>query len=170
MKKIVVVCLLAMSVASCSQSPVKEHRVTVYDPDMPVKKTMLKMTEGIERSLRVLAEVKNAKLKSSMTHEEMTKIEWDNTVVPPNLDTVITVNWNGSPEPVLQMVADYVGYRFIASDKKPAQKSIVRINSVNRSAVDILRDIGVQLGSVGRVRILSQPKIIQLDYGVYVEK
>jgi len=151
--------------AGCATVEPKPESNPVYDPDRPIKVALMKMSERIDKSLRVLAEIKNAELKTTISQEDMNRLEWENSVVPPNMDTPITVKWVGGAEQPLQMISDYVGYQFKSGDKKPINPVVVSVNSVAKPAIDIVRDIATQLGDAGTVKILPGPKIILLNFG-----
>ncbi|MEA1987773.1 MAG: DotD/TraH family lipoprotein [Pseudomonadota bacterium] len=161
---------ILIGVSGCSATSSKKYnenevkRNNYDDTDKEVMKLLAGFTDGVNKSLRVLAEVKNAEMKSEISQEAMTRLEWENNIVPPNLDTQMSFNWNGTPEQPLQMIADYTGYEFVPSDKKPVLKPVVMIQSTSRPAIDILRDIGNQLGEVAKVRILPSSKKIKLIY------
>lgn len=159
--------LLVVLLSGCSTDrarPTPSVMANTVDPDKTFKDAVLAMSEGVKKSLRAMAEIKNAQMKSSISQESMARLEWENNIIPPNLGTQVSMDWNGTPEQPLQMISDYTGYKFVSSDQKPNIKPVVMIHSNSRPAIDILRDIGNQLGKVAKVRILASSKTIKLIY------
>jgi len=165
MIKKTVIAFSVITLCGCSTQPKVKGTVLKDDPDKPIKIAMLKMSERIDKSLRVLAEVKNAEIQTSLTQEEMTRLEWENNIVPPNMDAQMTFDWVGGAEQPLTMIAEYCGYKFKGVGKKPVIMPVVSVKSQARSAIDIVRDIASQLGSSATVQVLPSTKTITLMYG-----
>ena len=158
--------VLVLSLSGCaSQSNIKDHSAIQDDPDKPLKIAMLKMSERVDKSLRVLAEIKNAEMKTELTQEQMTRLEWENNITPPNLDTQMTLDWIGGAEQPLQIIAEYCGYNFKSSGKRPVVLPVVSVKSKSKAAIDLIRDIATQLGSAATVQVLPSTKTIKLMYG-----
>lgn len=90
---------------------------------------------------------------------------------PVELRRAITVNWVGPIEPIAQTLADRAGYNFNIMGADPPVPIVVSIDAENRPVIDILRDIGLQLGQRGDVKVDSGQRVVEIHYpstpGVY---
>jgi len=84
--------------------------------------------------------------------------------VPPELGRAITVNWVGPIEPIAKTLADRAGYGFLVLGNKPSTPVVVSIDAENQRVVDTLRDIGLQLGMRGDVRVDAKSKMVEIYY------
>lgn len=84
--------------------------------------------------------------------------------VPIELRRTITVNWVGPIEPIAKTLADRAGYSFITLGRDPAVPVVVSIDAENMRVVDVLRDIGLQLGMRGDVKVDAKSKAVELYY------
>lgn len=92
---------------------------------------------------------------------------------PQELTRAVTVNWVGPVEPIAKTMAERAGYSFMPIGSPPPVPVVVSIDVENRPVIDVLRDIGLQLGVRGDVKVDSGQKIVELHYppttGVGVE-
>ncbi len=84
--------------------------------------------------------------------------------VPAELRRTITVNWVGPIEPIAKTLADRAGYGFLELGNKPAIPVVVSIDAENSRVVDVLRDIGLQLGMRGDVKVDAQTRMVEIYY------
>ncbi|MBI1301409.1 MAG: DotD/TraH family lipoprotein [Alphaproteobacteria bacterium] len=84
--------------------------------------------------------------------------------VPAELRRTITVNWVGPIEPITKTLADRAGYGFLELGNKPSIPVVVSIDAENMRVVDVLRDIGLQLGVRGDVKVDANTKMIEIYY------
>ena len=86
------------------------------------------------------------------------------TNAPTELRRCITVNWVGPIEPIAKTLADRAGYGFLVLGKEPSIPVVVSIDAENERVVDVLRDIGLQLGMRGDVKVDAQAKMVEIYY------
>ncbi len=83
---------------------------------------------------------------------------------PPELRRAITVNWVGPTEIIAKTLADRAGYSFFVMGSPPVVPVVVSIDVQNTPVIDVLRDIGLQLGMRGNVRVDGQRRTIEIHY------
>lgn len=83
---------------------------------------------------------------------------------PEELERAMTVNWVGPPDQISKMMADRAGYDFLTVGSRPPVPLVVNIDARNERVIDILRDIGLQLGVRADIKVDSVRKIIELHY------
>lgn len=84
--------------------------------------------------------------------------------VPQELRRSITVNWVGPIEPIAKTLADRAGYGFLVLGNEPSVPVVVSIDAENQRVVDVLRDIGLQLGMRGDVKVDARGKMVEIYY------
>ncbi len=84
--------------------------------------------------------------------------------VPQELRRTITVNWVGPIEPIAKTLADRAGYSFLVLGNKPSIPVVVSVDAENSRVVDILRDVGLQLGRRGDVKVDAKSRMVEIYY------
>ncbi len=83
---------------------------------------------------------------------------------PEELARAITITWVGPPEQIMHKLADRASYDFIALGNRPPVPLVLNVDVQNEPVIEVLRDIGLQLGVRGDVKVDSERKIIELHY------
>lgn len=84
--------------------------------------------------------------------------------VPPELRRAISVNWVGPIETIAKTLADRAGYGFLVLGNTPSIPVVVSLDAENMRVVDALRDIGLQLGMRGDVKVDARTKMVEIYY------
>ncbi|MEZ5815347.1 MAG: DotD/TraH family lipoprotein [Alphaproteobacteria bacterium] len=83
---------------------------------------------------------------------------------PVELRRAITVNWIGPAEPITKTLANRAGYEFLTIGTPPPVPIVVSVDVENRPVIDVLRNIGLQLGVRADVKVDSQRRVIEIHY------
>ena len=83
---------------------------------------------------------------------------------PAELRRAITVNWVGPVEPITKTLSDRAGYKFQTIGTAPPTPLVVSLDIENRPVIDVLRDIGLQMGVRGDIRVDGSRKLIEIHY------
>ena len=84
--------------------------------------------------------------------------------VPEQLRRSISVSWVGPVEPIAEKLADRAGYEFNTLGDRPPVPVIVTVDAVNKPLIDILRDIGLQVGSRADVIVDAKRQVVEVSY------
>lgn len=84
--------------------------------------------------------------------------------VPQELARAVTVNWVGPIEPIAKTLADRAGYGFRVMGSTPAVPVVVSVDVENARVVDALRDVGLQLGMRGDVKVDARSRMVEIHY------
>ncbi len=84
--------------------------------------------------------------------------------VPTELRRAISVNWVGPIEPIAKTLADRAGYGFLVLGNQPAVPVVVSVDAENTRVVDVLRDVGLQLGMRGDVKVDANARMVEIYY------
>lgn len=83
---------------------------------------------------------------------------------PPELRRAITVNWVGPVETVTKTLADRAGYAFNVIGQTPVTPVVVSIDVENKPVIDVLRNIGLQLGLRADIRVDGTRRLVEIHY------
>lgn len=83
---------------------------------------------------------------------------------PPQLRRAVTVQWVGPVEPIVKVLADRASYSFQTVGEGPPVALVVNIDAQNQPLVDILRDIGLQLGMRADLVVDADSQTIEIHY------
>ena len=84
---------------------------------------------------------------------------------PIELRRAVTVNWIGPVDVITKTLADRANYTFTVFGAQPPAPVVVSIDVENKPIVDVLRNIGLQLGSRGDVRVDGSRQVVEIHYG-----
>lgn len=127
----------------------------VASPD----KVSLMLAEAADRAsnaLETLAAVENARSPSAQTGPV--------SGAPIELRRAVTVNWIGPVAPITKSLAERAGYQFLTIGAPPPVPPVVSIDVENRPVIDVLRDVGLQLGSRGDIKVDGRRRMVEIHY------
>lgn len=161
--------LVLVALMGCQNNAKQSNAVVAFEPT-EMDALVYQSVESIQKSLRVLAETKNAETQKAMSYEQRQQARLTSSALPYGLDKKITMNWHGEADGALKMLANLTNYQFSSPlGVKPKNGVMINIAATNRTAYDILRDIGSQAGERATVRVIPNTKtrlygIIELEY------
>ena len=83
---------------------------------------------------------------------------------PPELMRAMTITWIGPAEQLVKKLADRASYTFLAVGDRPPIPLTVNVDVQNEPVIDILRDVGLQLGVRADVKVDSTRRMIEVHY------
>jgi len=146
---------LALSLMLSACGPPKRNAQVVASPD----KVSLMLAEAADRasnSLETLAAIEQTKSPGVAVQPIHN--------APEELSRAMTITWVGPPEDLLRKLADRASYNFVALGNRPPVPLVVNTDVQNMPVIEILRDIGLQLGVRADVKVDSTRQIIELHY------
>jgi len=136
--------------------------------------------QGVKRSPQVVAApdkvsqmLANAADKASTALESLAAVEQarsHNVSVdpivnaPPELMRAMTIQWVGPADQILKKLAERASYSFLAVGDRPPVPIVVNVDVTNEPVIDLLRNVGLQMGVRGDVKVDSVRRIIELQY------
>lgn len=142
--------------SACSQySTHKRDPQVVANPD----KVSLMLAEAADKAstaLQTLAAVEQSRAPSVSVQPIHN--------APPELMRAMTITWYGPAEQLVKKLANRASYTFIAVGDKPPVPLTVNMDVENQPVIDILRDVGLQLGVRADVKVDSTRRMVELHY------
>jgi defect-in-organelle-trafficking protein DotD len=83
---------------------------------------------------------------------------------PAELRRAISLQWTGPVEQVAQALADRSSYNFLIVGASPPVPIVVEIDAENKPVVEVLRDIGLQMGKRADIRVDAERKVVEIHY------
>ena len=83
---------------------------------------------------------------------------------PIELRRAITVNWVGPAEQITKTLAERASYNFVVVGVVPAVPVIVSIDVENKPVIEVLRDVGLQLGVRADIRVDADQQLVEIHY------
>jgi defect-in-organelle-trafficking protein DotD len=83
---------------------------------------------------------------------------------PQELRRTMSLDWFGPVEQVTQTVAARAGYTFKVFGNTPPAPVIVTVKAQNRQLIDLLRDIGLQVGTMANLKVDARSRVVELYY------
>ncbi len=153
-------------ILACVLGVVACSGVKPSDPQYVVEpnRVDLRLADAADRAaqaMQTLAEVEAAKNPPPLAQR------LDN--VPLELKRTVTITWVGPAAQLASRMADRAGYRFMTLGDQPPVPLIVNVDVVNRPIMDVLRDIGLQMGQRGAVVLDADNRIVEVHYAPAIQ-
>ena len=84
--------------------------------------------------------------------------------VPVELRRGITINWVGPAEDIIKTVANRASYRFSELGELPPNSLVVTLDVENKPIIDVLRSIGLQLGTKADIVVDANSRSVEMRY------
>ena len=150
--------IVVTTLSACGLTPAGDKK---YNPQIvasPDKATML-LAEAADRasvSLETLAAVEQSRSPGIAVAPIGD--------APAELRRAMTVNWVGPVEPIGKTLADRAGYGFVVIGDAPPVPVVVSLDVENTPVIDILRNVGLQLGQRADVKVDAGRKVVEIHY------
>ncbi len=159
MFKFQTVFLIALTLALCGCSNVIKHSNNepqiVAAPDT-VSAMLAASADRASNALKTLASIESTRTPATNVGPIGN--------APSELRRAISVNWIGPVEPIVKSLAQRAGYQFMVIGSPPVVPVVVSIDAENRPVIDILRDIGLQIGVRGDIKVDGQGHTVEIHY------
>ena len=145
--------LAISSLTGCAQYKLDQQLVAEPDP------VALRLSAAVDKAsaaLQTLASVEQARNPGA------------NLQMPPSapveLRRIVSVDWTGPIEPIVQTLADRAGYQLQVNGGKPPVPVVVSLTAREKSVIEVLRDLGLQAGQRADVVVDPDRRIVELNY------
>ena len=144
-----------MFLAGCAQRLTTDHPQLVAAPDK-VSAMLADAADRASVALETLAAVEQSRSPGVAVAPIID--------APAELKRAISVNWVGPVEPIAKTLADRAGYRFQTVGSPPPVPLVVSIDVENSPVIDVLRNLGLQLGMRADVRVDARGRMVEVHY------
>lgn len=148
--------LATLTLMACSGTTVNmKDPQLVASPDR-VSAQLAEAADRASNALQTLAAIEQSKAPAAQLART------DNA--PIELRRAVTVTWVGPVDKLSKALADRASYSFAVLGDLPPVPVVVNIDVENKPIIDVLRDIGLQLGGRADVRVDSTRRVVELHY------
>lgn len=154
-KQLSVLCLLlaVAGLGACAKPGTVVPLVAENDP------VSLRIASAAEKASKALDDIASIEqYRSPLPPME------DFSNAPPALAQPVTLSWNGPVEQVIQALTFKAGYAYRVAGVAPPVPLTVSVDVYEKPLIDILRDIGLQLGNRADVAVDIKGSAVQLRY------
>lgn len=155
--------LALLTLAGCStvkSTPVDRTRVTAVMANTADPTDInARLAEAAQRTATAVENL--ASIEQARTPELYTPVV---TNAPEELRLLLTVQWTGPWENLLQVMAERVNYQFRVLGKAPPTPIIVTVDAKQQPFVDVLRNVGLQAAGRADLVLDSQNKVVEVRY------
>lgn len=88
----------------------------------------------------------------------------DYSNAPPALGQLITVKWTGPAEQMVETLATRAGMRFLSKGNRPGAPLTISVNVYQQPMIEVLRDIGLQIGRRADITVNGMSNVIEIRY------
>ena len=156
MRRFSVLCVSILTLAACSHLPGQQPPAQkVAEPDK-VSALLADAADRASNALHSLAAIENQRGPT------VAAAPIGNA--PLELRQGITLRWVGPADNVTKMLADKAGYEFSVAGNAPPMPIVVSVDAEDKPIIEVLRDIGLQLGKRGDVRVNANTQRVELHY------
>lgn len=151
----VLILTLALFLAACSGKDKESNPQLVATPD---KATLLlaQAADKASNALETLAAIEQKRTPSASLGPINN--------VPDELKRAMTISWVGPVAPITRTLANTADYDFKILGNKPPVPIVINLDAENARVIDLLRDIGLQLGRRADIKVDAQNKVVELHY------
>lgn len=147
---------LCISISACTpQAYSMKDPQLVAAPDR-VSALLAESADKASNALQTLAAIEQSRAPAA----NVSRLE----NAPVELRRAVTVSWVGPVDQITKTLADRASYTFEVLGDKPPVPVVVNVDVTNKPIIDVLRDIGLQLGSRANVRVDSTRRVVELHY------
>ena len=148
--------LATLSVAGCSGKAVAIRDAQLVAAPDRVSAQLADAADKASNALQTLAAIEQAKSPPAALART------DNA--PVELRRAVTVEWIGPVDQLTRTLADRASYSFDILGDVPPAPVVVNIDVENKPIIDVLRDVGLQLGGRADIRVDAVRRVVELHY------
>jgi defect in organelle trafficking protein DotD len=148
--------VLVLAIAGCGAVIKPSKPQLVAEPD----KTALMIADSADRATRALeslAAVEQSKNPAAPVAAMVPD-------APPELQRAVTFSWAGPIEPVAKDIAARAGYSFNTVGDVPPAPIYVTISAYNQPLIEVLRDLGLQMGARADLKLDANARVVEIIY------
>lgn len=161
MKHIFTLSLSILALSACAYYPKQGTPQLVAEPDT----VDLMLADAADRATRAL---------ETLAAMEQTQMPIKPVAVVPDapqeLQRAVTFDWTGPVEPLVEELARKAGYQYGVIGNKPVTPITVSMNVTNKPLINVLRDIGIQMGARADLKVNGPARMIEIQYADFANK
>lgn len=89
---------------------------------------------------------------------------------PIELQRAVTFDWTGPVEPLVEELTRKAGYNYGVLGSKPPLPITVSIRAINKPLINVFRDLGMQMGARGDLKVDANARTIEIQYAEFGNK
>lgn len=164
MRSLVLAVVLSVALAAGGCAPESQEKPKVSGP--PKSTVEDRLTVAAEKAAAALGTL--AEIEQALQGPSSASAPTDFAVVPVELAQKVTIApaWVGPLEPLVRRLAERADFKFQVVGLRPKTPLVVRLEATERPLVDLLRDIGLQVGGKADIVVDASPghRVFEVRY------
>jgi defect-in-organelle-trafficking protein DotD len=149
-----VLLLASLTLAGCITSTQMQPVAT--EPDV-VSTRLAQAAEKAAAALDTISGIEQARAPAMPAPDNFAN-------APASLNQPITVKWSGPAEQMVETLAGRAGLRFQSKGNRPGVPLTISINVYQKPMIEVLRDIGLQIGRRADITVNGMNNVIEIRY------
>lgn len=145
--------LVGLALSACADGPVTP---VATEPDL-VGLRLAQSAEKAATALDAIAGIEQHRSPAMPATDDLSN-------TPPALAQLITVKWSGPVEQMLETLATKAGMKFDTKGNRPGVPFIVHLNVYQKPMIEVLRDLGLQVGRRADITVNGTKNVIEIRY------
>ena len=133
-------------------------------PPPPVADIESRLDDAMRRAAIASADVAGLEVAAADMKDPAVAGEPPAAELPPELMQRLSIDWTGPVGPLVQAVAEQVGYGYVETGPEPAAAFMLTIRRRDEQAWRILRDAGLAVTTRATIVLDAERKIVELRW------
>lgn len=148
--------LTGLAAAGCSDFFPTPLKPVATEPDL-VGIRLAQAAEKASSSLDAIAGIEQQRAPLMPKNDDLSS-------APAALQQPITITWSGPVEQILETLATRSGMKFKVKGNRPGVPLVVNLNVFQKAMIEVLQDVGLQVGRRADVTVNSTSSVIEIRY------
>jgi defect in organelle trafficking protein DotD len=156
---------IMLGLSACSSTPPQPEPINrvpkialTQIPEAEIEAQLLLTARSIEQSLNTL-------IQQQSLPEAPPALNTSLLITPEGgMGDPVVIDWSGPIEGLIETIAERTHYEFKTLGRPPSIPILVSITSKNKLIADIIKDVGLQMGTRGDLVLYPRNKVIELRY------
>ncbi len=145
--------LSCLALSGCLSSPVQP---VATEPDV-VSTRLAQAAEKAAAALDTISGIEQMRAPALPAPDDYSN-------APAALNQPITVKWTGPAEQMVETLAARAGMRFQSKGNRPGAPLTISVNAYQQPMIEVLRDIGLQVGRRADITVNGMNNVIEIRY------
>lgn len=146
--------VVVLGLSSCASPP---HRTSEKADINEIQAHLYETAVSVEQSLRTLAAAQNKVNQPAINTEPLMTVEG-------GMSKIVTVDWAGPIENLLQKIAEMSEYQLKVFGQDPNFPVLVSIYAKRAYLADLVKDAGIQAGARADIVVYPSTRVIELRF------
>lgn len=175
MKKLFIFATLFAMLSGCASKPEPKQELSAYERELlaehrRTEEVIAKAALLSSKAVAVYVRTNQALVQPLLSAEQIRQARFQEQHIPNGMETILSMPFDGAPEPIISRVASSAGYRLEFANQRPPISNGVTISNEPRNLRQILAVVEQQtVGYIEKIAITdsAEDKVIRVIYAKF---